>query len=107
MREIYDFIFAQSESHPVKVLCELFKVSRSSYYAYINGQTYEQSDKRLHLANEVKKIFHFHKRRYGALRIWVELLSQGDKLSLYLVRQLMKEQGLAPKLRGTTKEFCT
>ena len=75
-------------------MCELFKVSRSSYYSYINGQTYEPSERRLHLAKEVKKIFHLHKRRYGALRIWIEMLSQGEELSLYLVRRLMKEQGL-------------
>ena len=75
-------------------MCKLFKVSRSSYYSYINGQTYKPSERRLHLAKEVKKIFHFHKRRYGALRIWIEMLSQGDELSLYLVRRLMKEQGL-------------
>jgi len=42
----------------------------------------------------VKSIFDFHKRRYGARRIWEEMKDKGHKIGRYQVRSLMREQNL-------------
>ena len=70
------------------------KVSKSAYYAYLKGQSYQPSIQTQVLLKEVKTIFDFHKRRYGALRIWEELKDNGYQIGLYKVRSLMKAQDL-------------
>ena len=68
------------------------KVSPSAFYNFVNGQTYQTSLNRQVLLKEVKQIFDFHKRRYGARRIWEELKDKGHKIGLHRVKGLMKEQ---------------
>lgn len=83
-----------SEDFSVKVLCEVLGVSRSAYYAYLKGNTYQPSSTKTILLKEVKTIFDFHKRRYGSRRIREELKDNGFKIGKHRVRSLMKEQGL-------------
>lgn len=94
MRIIYDFIYEYQSNFPIRKLCEVLKVSKSSYYAYQNGESYSLSLQNRDLQKAVKRVFIFHKRRYGALRIWEELKSEGYQISLYKVRKLMKIQDL-------------
>lgn len=70
------------------------EVSHGAYYNFAKGQTYQISLNRQLLLKEVKAIFDFHKRRYGALRIWDEMKDKGYKIGLYKVRSLMREQNL-------------
>lgn len=91
---IYRFISSISTEFPIKKICELLHVSRSAYYAYTKGLTYQISLDKQILLDEVKSIFTFHKRRYGARRIWEEMKDKGYKIGLYQVRSLMKEQEL-------------
>ncbi|MBX3288311.1 MAG: IS3 family transposase [Acidobacteria bacterium] len=63
------------------------KVSRSCYYGWLERRA--AASKRSEDANRVKKCFYFHSRRYGSRRIAVEL-----GLGRFLVRRLMREQGL-------------
>ena len=69
-------------------------VSHGSFYNFVNGLTYQTSLNRQVLLQEVKQIFDFHKRRYGARRIWEELKDKGYKIGLHRVKGLMKEQEL-------------
>jgi len=46
------------------------------------------------LADEVRQVFEFHKRRYGSRRIREELVDEGWQVGRYQVTQRMKEQGL-------------
>ena len=70
------------------------EISHGAYYNYANGKTYQISLNRQLLLKEVKDIFGFHKRRYGARRIWEEMKDNGSKIGLYRVKSLMKEQDL-------------
>lgn len=70
------------------------KVSKSAYYDFKAGQTYQISLDRQLLQQAVKAIFDFHKRRYGARRILDEMRDKGYKIGIYLVRSLMDEQNL-------------
>ncbi len=70
------------------------EVSHGAYYNFISGQTYQTRLNRQLLLKEVKDIFKFHKRRYGARRVWEEMKDKGYKIGLYKIKSLMAEQNL-------------
>ena len=72
----------------------MLKISKSAYYAYLQGNTYQPSLEKQILLKEVKTIFDRNKRRYGNRRIREELRDNGYCIGKYRVRSLMKEQGL-------------
>lgn len=72
----------------------MLKLSRSAYYSYRKGETYQPSLDRQTLLDEVKQIFENHKSRYGSRRIQSELKDNGIEIGKYKVRSLMKEQNL-------------
>ncbi len=83
-----------SDDFPIRVLCNVLKISKSAYYAYLQGDTYRPSLKKQILLKEVKTIFDRNKRRYGNRRVREELKDNGYYIGKYRVRSLMKEQGL-------------
>lgn len=75
-------------------LCQILEVSRSSFYTWQVGKTYVLKVEKARIRNEVKMIFHEHKRRYGSRRIEAELKDSGIPVGRYQVRHRMKEEGL-------------
>lgn len=82
------------KEYGIRPVCNALNVSKSAYYAYTSGKSYTISEREAHLRNKVKEVFWEHKRRYGSRRIQVELREQGENMSLFLIRRLMREQGL-------------
>lgn len=70
------------------------KVKRSAYYVYASGGSYLKSKRTEELARRVKEIFWLHMRRYGSRRILEDLVEAGVNVGRYMVRRLMREQGL-------------
>lgn len=70
------------------------KVSEAAFYAWTAGKTYRLSRQKSELAEQVKAVFHLHRRRYGARRISAELQAQGVAVGRRLVGSLMKAEGL-------------
>ena len=91
---IYELIAELSVEYPVKHLCRILEVSRSSYYAFSRGQTYRTSWADQILLKEVKDIFDRHVRRYGARRVLEVLKDRNFAVGLYKVRRMMKAQNL-------------
>ena len=92
----FGFIKNHASEFSISLLCELFEVARSSYYAYLK-QSAEPSKREQ--ANEVllekiKSIFEKHKGRYGSPRIHKTLSLQGERCSLGRVKRLMRKAGL-------------
>ncbi len=79
---------------PVQMLCEVFHISRSAYYAYKAGKTYQMSHQQVYELAEVKKAFRLHKRRYGTRRLVTELQEMGLPIGRKKVRSLMHKQDL-------------
>jgi len=75
-------------------MCKVLGVSKSSFYDFVNGKSYIPSDERLLLSFEVRRIFDFHKKRYGSLRILEDMKELGYDIGIYKIRSLMKEQEL-------------
>ncbi|WP_155297207.1 IS3 family transposase [Spirosoma aerolatum] len=69
-------------------------VSRSGFYRYQAGETYQPTVEKKKLAQSVEESFLAHFRRYGSRRLVEELRDQGHQVSPYQVQQLMRQQGL-------------
>ncbi|MDB5034105.1 MAG: insF1, partial [Chlorobi bacterium] len=83
-----------AEQFPVDVICGVFGVSRSGYYAW---RTRPQSARGIgdaELGEQIEQIHAEKRRRYGAVRIWQELRQRGRKCSKKRVARLMRQRGL-------------
>jgi transposase InsO family protein len=82
------------QDYSVGQLCQVLGVSRSAYYAYKAGDTYQLSPQKQLLAEQVKDTFKTHKRRYGSRRLLIELQEQGVAIGRYQIRSIMQQQEL-------------
>ena len=55
-------------------------VSRTAYYRYQRGKTYQLTPKKEANKTLVERVFKEHKRRYGSRRIVSQLQDEGHKL---------------------------
>jgi transposase InsO family protein len=81
-------------NYPIRQLCSVLQLSRSSYYAYCSGITSSFSQQRQKEAAQVRDVFCENRRRYGSRRISETLKLEGHPIGRHKVRSLMKEQGL-------------
>ena len=71
-------------------------VSRTAYYRYQRGQSYQLTPEKEAKKALVERIFREHKRRYGSRRIVSQLHDEGHKVGRQQVRTLMKAADLQP-----------
>jgi putative transposase len=84
----------------VETLCAVLGVSRTAYYRYKRGQSYQPTTHQQAKKQLVEQVFWGHKRRYGSRRIVAELQEQGHQVGRQQVRSLMKLadlQAIQPK----------
>lgn len=92
---IYPFIEAEKRCRRnVKRACELLKVSRAAFYAYLAGPSQRDQDDTV-LAGEIRAVHQQSKGRYGAPRVHAELRRRGHRHGRKRVARLMREAGLA------------
>jgi transposase InsO family protein len=75
-------------------MCEVLKVSRSSFYHWKKRKPTMRSERRTVLSAEIFSIYHWSRGRYGSPRIVRELESKGIRASRPFVAKLMRERGL-------------
>lgn len=75
-------------------MCEVLKVSRSSFYHWKKRKPTMRSERRAVLSAEIFNIYHWSRGRYGSPRIVRELESKGIIVSRPFVAKLMRERGL-------------
>ncbi|QKZ14938.1 IS3 family transposase [Spirosoma sp. KUDC1026] len=84
----------------METLCAVLGVSRTAYYRYKRGQSYQPTAHKQAKKQLVEDVFWAHKRRYGSRRIVAELHEQGHQVGRQQVRSLMKLadlQSIKPK----------
>lgn len=84
----------------VETLCAVLGVSRSAYYRYKRGPSYQLTTHQQAKKQLIEQVFWAHKRRYGSRRIVAELQEQGHQIGRQQVRSLMKLadlQSIQPK----------
>jgi transposase InsO family protein len=96
----FSFIAAENAHYPVELLCRTLRVSRSSYFAWVqNGKPNAQREPNV----AVKKVFEDSRETYGKRRIQAKLQAEGIKMSLKAVAADMKTLGISPKIKRKYK----
>lgn len=85
------------EGFRLDLLLETAQLARSTYYYQM--KRLEQDDKDKDLNAEIQAIYEEHKGNYGYRRIHLELRNRGFCVNHKKVQRLMKELGLAARIR--------
>ena len=75
-------------------MCEVLKVSRSSYYKNLNKKESKRSIENRFLESEILNIYRASKSRYGAPKIYEKLRANGVFISLKRTQRLMNKLGI-------------
>jgi putative transposase len=83
------------DTWPVAVLCEVFEVSRSGFYAYLQRQASSTMPRHeLEVLAQVHAIAGATGHSYGSRRMAKQLQAAGFAVGRYKARQLMRQAGL-------------
>jgi len=89
-------------------MCQVFNVSRSGYYHWINRKPSKRELERQQIREEIKVLYTESKHRYGSPKITNELRDKGWKVSRPRVARIMRSEGLrsiiCKKFKGTTTD---
>lgn len=83
--------------HGLTLLLSHAKMARSSFYYHIKQS--KRVDKYIEIKEDIYKIYHHHKGRYGYRRIALELKNKGVEINRKTVFSLMKVLGLKSLVR--------
>ncbi|WP_155808926.1 IS3-like element ISDac1 family transposase [Desulfuromonas acetoxidans] len=92
----FELISTLREHDCVCVLCRLFDVSRSSYYAYLNRRAHPDTE-RIKLRIRIKELFNKSRYSAGSRSLTNMLRSEGITIGRFKVRRLMREASLFSK----------
>lgn len=90
-------MLAEEGNHKVEMMAGVLGVSPSGFYRFKAALGADPSPRMLRrqaLARRVREVFVLHKGLYGARRVHAQLQDEGHDVSYWLVRALMREQGL-------------
>ncbi len=73
---------------PLQIVCRVLKVSLSGFYDYQRRGGYANQGQKDRIVVAIKAVHAQTRETYGAVRCYRQLLENGFKVSLYLVRQL-------------------
>ena len=95
----YKFMKDNQNIYHVNSMSEVLKISRSSYYAWLNRPMSEREKHNRYLSERIRSIYEQRKRVYGCLRITAELREEGFSCSKNRVARLMRKQGITARTR--------
>lgn len=75
-------------------MCALFDISRTAYYRYKRGESYNADKKYNRSKHEIRIEFIRNMKRYGSRRIKASLNQNGTKISRQKVVEIMRKEGL-------------
>lgn len=89
-------IEAEKANYPIRWMCQMLEVPRSSFYEWRRQATRETATqaRRRRLAVEVKRVFDDQRQTAGCRRIAAQLNDEGHRCSVGLVADIMRELGL-------------
>ena len=90
----YGFIAAHPDEFSVEVICEIFGISRSGFYAWLHRPASARSVEDEVLACQIEQIHTQMHQRYGTRRIHQELRRRGRCCSKKRVARLKRQRGL-------------
>jgi putative transposase len=84
-------------------MCKVLEISKSAYYAWLNGQSSKRAESNGTLIKEIRIVYNNSKGTYGSPRIAKELNSKGVFTSKKRVAKLMRKEGIQSKIRKNYK----
>ena len=94
------------DDYPIQMMCRVFEVSASGYYAWRKRPQSPRAVENRILDAKIKAVYEQHQKRYGSPRITDELRDQGESCSRHRIAKRMKAMGLqavaAKKFKVTT-----
>lgn len=84
---------------PIVKMSEVFNVSRSGYYRWLNAPPSERAKENKRLRKQIKKVWLESGKTYGSPRIHQQLLRQGERISRPRVARLMTKEGIQSQIR--------
>ena len=100
---IYQFIKENEKIYPVKLMCQLLKVSRSGYYYWKLDPIGKLQTRKQSLEDKIKEAYFDAKGLYGSPRIAVELKRNNHLVSRTTVARYMKDMNIQSKRRKKYK----
>ncbi|WP_326838437.1 IS3 family transposase [Herminiimonas contaminans] len=92
-------IEALTERYPVAPMCQLFRVSRSGYYAWLRRKPSMREMANRKLLREIRLVHAEVNGIYGHRRIHAELIAQGLLCGRHRVARLMQQGGIRVRSR--------
>jgi len=84
---------------PLIMMCRLFGVSRSGYYAWLDRPESRRAQETRALTGRIRVVHAQSREMYGAPRVWRQLRAQGHLCGKNRVARLMRENGIRAKGR--------
>ena len=94
----FAFIQGQAAHFPVALLCQVFGVSRSGYYAWRTREPSARTMRQAKLVAQIRAEHEASRASYGSPRIQEALVAQGTKCSVNTIAKLMREHGIRSKM---------
>ena len=90
----YQFVARHQGNYPVRRICGLLGISRSSYYAWKKRKPSQREHDNQALLDHIRRIHKMYRKAYGSPRVWAQLKKQGYKCNRKTVARLMRKDGL-------------
>lgn len=99
----YGFMKWHKNEFSIERMSEVFKVSRSGYYAYAKRTPSHQKLENKRLLLKIKASHKQSRQTYGSVRIYKDLREDGQTCSRKRVARLMKQAGIKAKMQKRFK----
>ena len=100
-------IEAMEETYPITDLCAALDVSRAGFYSWRQRGPSERDRTDEALSVQIDVLFVRHRRTYGSPRLHRALRREGHVCGRHRVARLMRDQGIAGRVRGRRRPGTT
>jgi putative transposase len=90
----FRFVEEHREIFRIRKMCEVLKVSRSGFYAWLHRQPSGRAREDEVIAVHVREVHRRSHETYGSPRIYAELREEGKDWGRHRVARIMREEGL-------------
>lgn len=94
----FAFVRDHRRTYPVAVLCDVLRVSRSGFYAWLGRPRSPRARRREELAGQVRAAHERSRGTYGSPRVAADLKSHGIRACENTVAKVMREHGIRSKV---------
>jgi transposase InsO family protein len=94
------FIEARRGEFGVEPICSVLPIAPSTYYTAKSRPPSARALRDAEIIEKIRSAWKDSRGRYGARKIWRQLLRQGESIARCTVERLMRAEGLAGVVRG-------